>query len=98
MSKETTYPCGKCGGSFAFMEYHTPHCPGVLPTAPLPRGLQAIADGLAAAGRAIGHDPVLAKEAAERTVRAIGYGGGGMKDKPVRKKRPNKKSTKGGKA
>jgi hypothetical protein len=93
MSKETMGAdyCPGCGGHFAFLANHVPHCKhDRLATAPLPRGLQAIADGLAAAGRAMGHAPELAKEAAEATVRnakvADLIGHGPIPDTPKKKR------------
>ena len=95
MSKESNDVslCTGCGNYFTFLEQHMPHCQGVLASAPLPKGLQAIADGLAAAGRAMGHAPELAKRAAEATVLGISPVGGGLKDQPVGKRRAGKSNT-----
>lgn len=106
MSKESgsreAQQCPGCGNDFAFMAQHVPHCPGnrLAGHAPLPKGLQAIADGLAAAGRAFGHAPALAKAAAEATVRntkvADLIGHGPVPDTP--KKKRGKRMTDGGRS
>ena len=78
MSKETmareAVTCPGCGGVYAHIEYHAPHCSKVRLAGDVPlTGIAAVmADSLAKMGEMMGHGKELAKKAADATVRNSG--------------------------